>query len=157
MLGPLKVPVRTRDSVDQDLEILQVPLEPCRRRPSYCLIHFRHCLDAMGPGDWRFQRNPLDHSTRNDVTLASQRLLSHHPLERILQMAEHLVGSHPAPMPLIVGSDIAQPSDDLLLHCRIGQNLHHEPPRSSTVRLRLPMGTMFRAAFKRLTREAVMV
>src|SRR5215471_15324989 len=135
MLGPLKVPVRTRDSVDQDLEIRQVPLEPCRRRPSYCLIHFRHCLDAMGPGDWRLERDPLNYRPRNDVTLAAKRLLSHHDLERILQMAEHLVGSHPAPMPAILGPDLAQPSDDILLYSGIGENLHHEPPQTCSVRL----------------------
>ncbi len=131
MRRELSVPLPFGKTFDQFFQLPPVAVETTGRRSANLLIHLRHRLDAVRPGQRRAKRNPLHHGSSKQILDRACAALSQRKFERIVQVANHLVRRHPAPSPLAIRLNVAQTLEDFFPVGWIQKALHSCFPQSA--------------------------
>jgi hypothetical protein len=83
---------------DQDIQFRAIAFPIRRRSPAQAWLQFRPGRDALRPLHRRPQRDPLDHGPLQDVGRRARVFFPGGDAKRIVQMADHLMRRHPAPL-----------------------------------------------------------
>src|SRR5262245_43792621 len=104
MYLPLEAPILMREHVNQFFKLLQVFLKLYWSSAADLLIYLRQRLEVFGPLQWQPECHPLQYRARKEVISCADGSLAHCAFEGIVQMADHLVWRHTAPLPLALRS-----------------------------------------------------
>jgi hypothetical protein len=110
--------------LQQHLRSTQVSLHLRGRSSAFSRFAFRDCSNSMRPLCRPPKSHPFHPATGKPVTAGRCLSLTHCPLQRIAQVADHLANAHPAPSPLARRSNCGQPPQNLRFVRRILQCLH---------------------------------
>ena len=113
-----------RDDFKELLEAGDVRRESGRPRAVTLLIDLRAGRDARPPSKRKVQRHPLQDRWRKRAPGASNRRRAGRHSEAVAEMADHLVGRHPAPSTAALRSERPQPAPDVRLALIVRESLH---------------------------------
>src|SRR5215471_3991005 len=125
MAAPLKISWRACYSFNHRRQRVKIAPEIFRRRATSFLIILSHRGHTVWPLERRIQRDPSHQTTRHKITfITGNYSLADDRLKRIIEMTNHLVWRHPAPLTPAVRLYLPQPIQEKFFFSPVTESFH---------------------------------